>query len=201
MMVAMSHLHYVSHPEVVIDPDVPVPDWHLSDVGRARAAALATQSWVTDVERIVSSPETKATQTAALLAARLDLTVEVRATTAEIDRSATGYVPADRHEELADQLFAAPTESAAGWERGIDAQIRMVDGLRELVDDEPGDVVVVGHGGVGTLWLCHLATWEIDRRHDQPGSGCRWTFDRSTQRLLHGWRRFEDGPGHAPGGH
>ena len=193
MMVPMSLLHYVSHPEVVIDPDVPVPEWHLSDVGRARAAALATQSWVTSVDRVVSSPETKATQTAALLAARLDLTVEVRIATAEIDRSATGYGPADRHEELADRLFAAPTVSASGWERGIDALARMVDGLGDLVVDRPGDVVVVGHGGVGTLLLCDVAGWEIDRRHDQPRAGCRWTFDRSTRRLVHGWRPFEDG--------
>ena len=32
-------------------------------------------------------------------------------------------------------MFAAPTASASGWERGIDAQARMVDGLGDLVPD------------------------------------------------------------------
>ena len=32
---------YVTHPQVEMDPRVPVPDWGLSPLGRARAAWLA----------------------------------------------------------------------------------------------------------------------------------------------------------------
>lgn len=193
MMGTMAFLHYVSHPEVVIDPDVEVPDWGLSERGRARVGSLLRQPWVATVRHVVSSPEAKAIETAGILAAHLGLSVDVRAGTAEIDRSATGYVPHDRHEELADRLFAAPTESASGWERAIDAQTRVVGDLADLLADGPDDVAVAGHGGVGTLLMCHVAGRQIDRRHDQPRAGCWWTFDRSTGRLLHGWRPIEDG--------
>ncbi len=33
-------LRYVTHPEVIVDPDQPVPEWSLSDRGRTRAGAM-----------------------------------------------------------------------------------------------------------------------------------------------------------------
>ena len=35
------HLLFVTHSEVVIDPDQPIPDWPLSEVGRARMVQFA----------------------------------------------------------------------------------------------------------------------------------------------------------------
>jgi len=189
--VVVAYLYYVSHPEVIIDPDVPVPDWMLSEHGRDRAHALVGQPWVESVASVVSSPETKARETADAIASRLDLAIEVRPTTGEIDRSSTGYVPAERHEELADRLFATPDRSADGWERAVDAQARMVAALSDVIVDGPDDVAVVGHGGVGTLLLCHLAGSAIDRRHDQPTAGCFWTFDRGRRKLMHPWRPID----------
>lgn len=183
----MAYLRYVSHPEVTIDPEVPVPDWDLSDRGRTRAEALIRQPWARSVGSVVSSAEPKAIGTAEVLAASLGLDVDVRPSTGEIDRSATGYVSVERHEELADRLFAEPALSAGGWERGADAQARIVAAVSDLTSDGPDDVVVVGHGGVGTLLLCHLAGLTIDRRHDQPTAGCYWTFDRGTGTVLHRW--------------
>ncbi len=37
----MAQILFVTHPEVVIDPAVPVPRWPLSAKGRARMEALA----------------------------------------------------------------------------------------------------------------------------------------------------------------
>jgi len=58
-----SVLRYVSHPEVLIDPAVPVPEWELSEVGRSRVQTLAAQAWVADLGRVVSSSEPKAIAT------------------------------------------------------------------------------------------------------------------------------------------
>ena len=46
---------YITHPQVQIDPAVPVPDWGLSALGRARAEACVTRPWVRELSRIVSS--------------------------------------------------------------------------------------------------------------------------------------------------
>jgi broad specificity phosphatase PhoE len=189
------HLRYITHPEVVVDPATPVAEWGLSERGRDRLAVMLTRPWVAGIGRVVSSPERKALETATVLAGHHGLTVEVRPTTAELDRSATGFVPAVEHERLADACFAHPERSAAGWERAVDAQARIVAALDDLLapeDAERGDVAVVGHGGVGTLWWCHLAGESIDRRWDQPGQGHCFTVERATRRPLHHWVRIED---------
>ncbi|MDW3218432.1 MAG: histidine phosphatase family protein [Acidimicrobiales bacterium] len=189
----MATLRYLSHPEVVIDPAVPVPEWGLSDVGRRRTADLADRAtWLPAVERIVTSGERKAIETGEILAARLGLEVERRPSTDEIDRSATGYLPHDEHEAQANRLFAQPEASANGWERAVDAQARVVAGLGDIfAGDET--VVVVGHGGVGTLLWCRLAGRPIAREHDQPFGGHLYAVDLSTQRPDGPWRSFEDG--------
>jgi broad specificity phosphatase PhoE len=182
---------YVTHPNVHIDPKIPVPHWSLSDHGRERAEAMLDQPWAKSVRRIIASAETKALETAWILAEPIGVDVEIRHATGEIDRSATGFVTPDVHEELANQLFAEPTSSASGWERAVDAQQRIVDAFADVLDDEADDLVIVGHGGVGTLLYCHLSGLPIDRRYDQTGpGGCYFTVDH--RRVLHAWRRIED---------
>ena len=51
---------FVTHPEVAIDPAVPVPDWGLSAEGQRRAALLARQPWVPGLAAVFSSAERKA---------------------------------------------------------------------------------------------------------------------------------------------
>lgn len=168
-------LWYLSHPQVRIDPAVPVPDWGLTEFGQARIAALAARGWPAGVRRVIASAERKARETAAPLAAALGLAVEIRPAQGEIDRSATGYVPHDRHEALADRFFAEPDRSADGWETARAAQARVLADLRRALAEGPdGDTLVVGHGGVGTLILCHFAGLAPSRRHDQPAGGGNW---------------------------
>ncbi|MGY4292614.1 hypothetical protein ACVWXN_000709 [Bradyrhizobium sp. i1.4.4] len=52
-------VRYLTHPQVQIDPAVPVPQWGLSSVGRARAEALANAGWLASTTQIVSSAERK----------------------------------------------------------------------------------------------------------------------------------------------
>ena len=190
----MSTLYYVTHPNVRVDPDVPVPDWSLSEVGRERANSMANQSWLGSVQRLISSTEQKALEMAAIVAEFTGLSIEERNGIGETDRSSTGFVPHEVHEDLADRFFAVPEESASGWERAIDAQQRIVAALDDVTT--PGDeaVMVVGHGAVGTLLMSHLAGLAIDRQHDQPGQGHYWAYDRTTQQLLHRWHPIDTPP-------
>lgn len=96
---------YVTHPQVVIDPAVPVPMWSLSPDGEERARRFARHSLVKDVRNIVSSTERKAIELAQAMAvgARAPFTAEH--VFGENDRSSTGYVPGARFEQLADALY------------------------------------------------------------------------------------------------
>ncbi|UCI25356.1 histidine phosphatase family protein [Mesorhizobium sp. B2-8-5] len=180
--------YYITHPQVRIDADVPVPGWRLSDVGRARAVAMLDQPWVGSIGRIVSSAERKAIETAEILAERLHLAVEVRERMHENDRSATGFLPPPEFEAVADRFFARPHESIRGWERAIDAQGRIVSEVEAALTTGEADIAFVGHGGVGTLLLLHLSGQEISREADQPaGGGNYFAWDISSRRLIHGW--------------
>ncbi|WP_029003515.1 histidine phosphatase family protein [Azorhizobium doebereinerae] len=191
----MTPFLYVSHPQVRIDPAVPVPDWGLSEQGRARAEAFAREPALMAYGRVVSSTEAKARETAAILAAALSLVEEVRPGLHENDRSATGYLPEAEFQQVANAFFADPEHSARGWERAVDAQDRIVRGVRLALAEAPGTpTLFVGHGGVGTLLLCHLAGQTISRAHDQPpvGGGC-W-FRQTATDAPDRWRSLEEAP-------
>ena len=190
----MAIMRYLSHPQVVIDPDVPVAEWGLNDIGRARVAALVEAGWLAGTSIIVSSIERKAIETAEPIAAALGVRVEVREAMGENDRTATGYLPEAEFQRVADAFFANPQESIRGWERAVDAQARVVAEIEAvLARDVDGDVLLVGHGAVGTLAYCHYAGLAISREHDQPpgGGGNFWVMQRDERRVQHGWRAME----------
>jgi broad specificity phosphatase PhoE len=185
--------YYITHPQVQIDANVPVPEWGLSEIGRARALAMLEQPWVGSIRRVVSSAERKAIETAEILARQLGLTVEVRERMHENDRSATGFLPPPEFEALADRFFANPHKSIRGWERAIDAQQRIVSEVEAVLDAAVGgDIAFVGHGGVGTLLLLSLSNREISREADQPaGGGNYFAYDIGARSILHGWRPID----------
>ena len=186
-------IRYLTHPQVAIDPAVPVPDWGLSDEGRARVAAVVGARSLSGTTRIVSSAERKACETVVPIAERLGIEVEIRPAMHENDRSATGFLPPEEFESVADAFFEHPDSSIRGWETARDAQDRIVAEFRHVIQDLTGDLLIVGHGGVGTLLWCALAGKPIDRRHDQgPGGGGNlFSIDPATLRPVSTWQPME----------
>jgi broad specificity phosphatase PhoE len=192
----VSCVRYLTHPQVEIDAAVPVPVWSLSALGRQRVNALAAAGWLSGTSQIIASAERKAVETADILAAALGLSIEVREAMHENDRSATGFLPPAEFEVVADAFFANPTASVRGWERAIDAQARIVREMETVLQRSAhGDVLVVGHGAVGTLLLCHYGNIPISRAHDQPaGGGNYFTVRKRDRYLLHRWRPMQEAP-------
>jgi broad specificity phosphatase PhoE len=187
-------VRYLTHPEVQIDPDVPVISWGLSPVGQARVQALVNSGWLAGTTQIISSDEIKAIETAEPIAAALNVKLEIREAMHENERSATGYLPPAEFESVADAFFANPALSIRGWERAIDAQARIVKEAEAVLGrNQDGDVLFVGHGAVGTLLFCHYSKLRIDRSHDQAGGGGNYfSLLREGRRVLHPWRRIEE---------
>jgi broad specificity phosphatase PhoE len=194
----MTYALYVTHPQVVQDPDVPVPRWGLSPKGRERAERFANHGMVRAAKRIFSSRETKALELAQSLAAISGARIESGENFGENDRSSTGYVPPERFEQLADAFFARPDESVEGWERAADAQARIVGAFEAALDghDPKVPVVFTGHGAVGTLLKCHLGGRAIARSEDQrrigdPGGGNVFVVRLRDRALLSDWMAME----------
>jgi broad specificity phosphatase PhoE len=194
----MPIIHFITHPDVQVDPARPVPDWHLSLRGIHRARLMLEQPWIHRLRSLFSSTERKAVDTAAILAAQTGLDVTALHELGENDRSATGYLPGPEFEAMADAFFARAAESVRGWERAVDAQARIVAAVEKvLVLAPPGDVAIIAHGAVGALLLCRLKGVPISRAEDQPGrgGGNRFAFDRDSRALLQGWEPIEGPPG------
>lgn len=187
---------FISHAQVVIDPAVPVPDWPLSEAGRARHLAFNGTDAAGRIRAIYCSAERKARDGADILAERVGVTPVVMEALGENDRSATGFLAKEEFERTADAFFASPHESIRGWERAVDAQTRIVGAVDTLLAGETceGDVAIVSHGGVGALLLAHICRAAISRVMDQPGGGGGnlFAFTRDTRTLIHPWRPLEE---------
>ncbi len=188
-------LRYLSHPQVLIDPAQEVTRWSLNAIGAARVEALAARlGRLAGTTRVISSAETKALETARPLAAALGAPLEIRPLMHENDRSATGFLPPEEFERVADAFFADPSQSVRGWETAIAAQQRIMAELDACLSGEgTGDILFVGHGAVGTLLFCALSRIQIDRRHDQGpgGGGCWFECDAAGRVPLQGWQPME----------
>jgi len=185
--------YFITHPNVVVSRDLPVPRWPLSELGRQRMRAGLCQPWVKDIQAIYCSAEQKAIDGAEILASHLSLPLQQIEELGENDRSATGFLPPDEFERVADQFFASPQTPVRGWERAIDAQARIVRAV-ERIPPSDGPIAIVSHGAVGTLLYCHLAGEPIARRWDQPpnGGGNFYSFSL-LPRQAHSWWKPIDG--------
>jgi broad specificity phosphatase PhoE len=188
----MPLVHVVTHPEVDIDPELPVADWTLSAAGLARLPVVipvlsrATSVW--------SSNELKALQAAQLIAGALKLSPSIHPGLAEIDRSATGYLPEPEFWATYQQFLELPDVSARGWETAHDAQRRMMRAVDAVLADSrvgDGELVLVTHGGVAALLMAQLTGTPVQRLVDQPGQGSYFSFDRADRELRGGWQSYE----------
>ena len=189
--------YFITHPNVVISADVPVPQWPLSPLGRERMRLGLRQPWVTSIGSIYCSGEQKAIDGAAILAEALSLPYACVDDLGENDRSSTGFLPGPQFEAMADAFFANPEQSVRGWERAVDAQRRIVAAVARVLRDDrgQGDIAIVSHGAVGTLLYCHLSGQPISRRWDQPanGGGNYYAFSLDPLRAETWWQAFDGG--------
>jgi broad specificity phosphatase PhoE len=195
----MASIIFLTHPEVVIDPAVPIPQWPLNAVGRERAERFAEMLVGRGVTAVYASTEQKAMDGAAIVSGRLSLAYGTLEALGENDRSATGYIAPPEFWEVVKEFFGRPHESIRGWERAIDAQSRIVEAVTRIAREDPtsGDIVIVSHGGVGALLTAHLQKVAIgqESRPSHPGGGCFLVIDRDAFAIRQDWRAIEDGLG------
>jgi len=189
-------IYFVTHPQVTIEPTIPVREWPLSDIGRERMASMLKQPWVQCIGFIGSSQERKALDAAEILSRKINVLVRIFVDLGENDRTSTGYLAPDEFQFTADLFFAHPDESIRGWEPARTAQRRIIEAVEDVVaaaDGCGGDVAILAHGGVGALLLCHLKAQPISRQEDQPGAGGGnyFVFEARSNALLQGWRPIE----------
>ena len=136
----------------VVDQSVPSAEWVLSPEGEEAARRLARSLDAPAPVSIHSSAETKAVQTARLLAEGCGVQAEIETDLHEVGGRSWADTAA-AYQEMAGRYLRG--EAVEGWEQRASAQRRIVAEVRRLA--EPGgDAVVVSHGLVLVLLLAWL---------------------------------------------
>jgi hypothetical protein len=151
---------FITHPDVVIDPGVPVPDWPLNARGLARmpcddSAALGQRGAPDFRQRRAQRPRCSANSRGRAWARRLPRHRRPRR-----KRPIGDGFPCQREFEVTvGAFFAKPLQSIRGWEPAADAQARIVGAVEQAMSQtlEHVNIAIVVHGGTGTLLYCHLA--------------------------------------------
>jgi broad specificity phosphatase PhoE len=186
-------LRYLTHTQIDRDPDVPIPTWRLSSVGRSRLTAMSWCEVLKNTQVIYASAQTRALETAGAVASSLLAPVYVRAEMREADRGSAGYVADASFGDIMRQFFDDPTTSVSGWESAAAAQQRIVSATEAaLSQHQHGDLLLVGHGTVGALLYCHFAGLAISGEHRQSDQGGNvFAVDIDANSLVHAWQPLE----------
>ena len=124
---------------------------HLAPLGLEQADALAGWLATEDVDAIWCSPMLRARETAAPVAAALDLPITVDEGLSEFDRDALSYIPIEELKAAGDPRWYQVPERP---EHFVATVIEAVEGI---VVAHPGQrVAVVCHGGVVNAYAGHV---------------------------------------------
>jgi broad specificity phosphatase PhoE len=138
----------IRHSVPEIDPARPAEEWQLSEEGRARCEHLGAQVAAHRPERLLSSPEPKALETAELIAPALGLEVEVDGDLREHQRRSLPFLPRAEFLRRMGEFFARPDEVVVGEESAGAARVRFA----AVVDSVGRPAAVVTHGTVIALY-------------------------------------------------
>jgi broad specificity phosphatase PhoE len=146
----------VKHAMPELNGDVPSKEWKLGEKGLKQAQRFA--NFVRDnldVDPIMySSSETKAIETAKIIAETLSLTHKVSPALAEFDRPALSIVSEEDHYDRNEPLFTNPEEPYLGKESAKVALERFESGIKEIIKEPLEDErLIVTHGTVMSLFI------------------------------------------------
>ena len=159
-----------------MDPAVPAAQWSLSPEGRARAGAFASRIDSGNAERVFTSVEPKAVQTAHALADAWKLPVEEVPGLHEHERPKPRMMSREQFEATVRDLFARPSELVFGAETADAARLRFSDAVMRLADNTERDVIVVSHGTVIALFAAAHAGVDAFDFWGQLDMPCAVTF-------------------------
>jgi probable phosphoglycerate mutase len=130
----------------------------LSASGSLQAARLADWLARRPLDRLYSSPLRRARETAAPIASRLGLALEIEPRVSEFDREADLYVPLEELKRSDYEAWLAFVRGGYGNDLDVEGfRSGVVAGLEEIIAANPGrSVGVVCHGGVINAWAAHV---------------------------------------------
>ncbi len=154
----LRRLVLVRHSMPEVEPDRPAQAWRLGEAGRGRAELLASRLCGFSPGVIWSSHETKAVETAEIIAGGLGVPVQVADGLEEHHRDGAPFFPSHREFEAAvESFFVEPDRLVFGSETAHEALARFSGAIERIVAVGQADIVVVTHGTVMALYVAKVA--------------------------------------------
>ncbi len=151
------YLILVKHSLPEIEEGRPAREWSLSQEGRLRAHKLSGLLEAFRPEVIVSSPESKAKETAEMISEKLHMEIRVVRDLQEHDRSNVSYLSQAAFQASMREFFQRPGELVFGRETANEAHARFYQALHGILNEYRNKtVVVVTHGTVISLFVSRL---------------------------------------------
>ncbi len=187
----MRRLVLVRHAQVRLVPELPPHHWELTAEGRADAERLSQLAVFTGIEAVVTSPEPKARATAAPIAQAAGVELRVEDDLREAERGSSPVDDRARFVARVDSwLDGTPVPS---WEERDAAASRIVACISRLLDESGGDLVLVSHGTVLSLYLAWLRGQErVDLAEWEAIPLPAFTLvDPDARRIVEPWRGLQ----------
>jgi broad specificity phosphatase PhoE len=151
-------LTLIRHSQSQLEPERPASQWALTAEGRRRCIGLAERLAAYAPSLIVTSRERKASETGALVAARLALPTVVADGLHEHQREHVGWLSNPAFEQAVSAFFTQPNELVFGEETANQAGARFDAAVRDVLAAHPGqNIAIVSHGTVMTLFVAQHA--------------------------------------------
>lgn len=169
-----------------VDVETPAHEWRLRPEGVAGAGIVAERLIRAGYEptKIVASREPKATQTGSIMAERLRLPFATMEGLHEHDRRAIGFLGADTFAARMRDVFAHPDQVVFGAESASAALARFADAVDGVVREGAGDVVIVSHGTVMSLFVASRARVDASELWSTLGLPSYVTLELPSHRII-----------------
>lgn len=188
----MTKLIFITHPSVVVDPLIPIDEWQVSKEGLMQVEDLFSSTVLLNINSIYSSTEDKALTVAKIIADKYFIMFNQEhqlKCLKEIKNRL--FIPPDKFLQATKKWFDHPKDNVNDWESRNDAEQRIVNCVTNIMSKEENNtVVIVGHGGTGTLLKCHIKKVDPSQSEDQQSQGCYFVADWDKQELISDWIRF-----------
>jgi broad specificity phosphatase PhoE len=124
----------------------------------SQAAELASTSFATDIDTILSSPESKATQTSKFFSESLGIETIIVPGLEEVHRGTVLLKTEEDYDMSVRRLFSKRGSAPHGWETAIHALNRFERALRTALARNRGGegTLVVSHGIIPSLYFAKL---------------------------------------------
>lgn len=152
----MRRLHLIRHAPTLVDPAKSSADWVLKPDVAPAIESICNRLNASKIRRVVSSPQTKALQTAQYVAEYFKVPIEVYHGLEEHHRTECDFIEDEcEFRDRIAEFFAKPEELVFGQETAAQASVRFVNAIRTLMHESNDDELLVSHGTVLSLLLAH----------------------------------------------